>query len=243
MGDNFDCMDPEFVRPAGYDNIPGNRDDNFRLKCSSPCKDPPVNMDDPETDESVLDLDVADIDGDGNVLEALPDPSLNNRLIDDGCNVDMGAFEAHSSCIGDCAGGNPCGGGTGPDGVVNVLDLIELLLAFGTPGGPCDIAPACSGDGVVNVSDLIALLLNWGSVCPGSSAPEPQSLEEALEEAGLTMNDWDDFMYVIQNGTQEEKDNWHCWMLHYLSCHDPFGTCNPPPPNCPGSDPFDGHRH
>ncbi len=48
------------------------------------------------------------------------------------------------------------------DGVVNVLDLIQLLLAFGDPGGPADI----NGDGTVNVIDLIDLLLKFGTACP-----------------------------------------------------------------------------
>ncbi len=49
------------------------------------------------------------------------------------------------------------------DGSINVLDLIELLLDFGTAGGgPTDI----NGDGTVNVLDLINLLLAFGMACP-----------------------------------------------------------------------------
>ncbi len=48
------------------------------------------------------------------------------------------------------------------DNAVNVLDLIELLLDFGTAGGPSDI----NGDGAVNVLDLIELLLVFGTTCP-----------------------------------------------------------------------------
>ena len=49
------------------------------------------------------------------------------------------------------------------DGAVNVLDLIELLLDFGTAGsGPTDI----TADGTVNVLDLIDLLLAFGTTCP-----------------------------------------------------------------------------
>ena len=51
------------------------------------------------------------------------------------------------------------------DGVVNVLDLIELLLCFGQPATPpCD-APDTNQDGVVNVLDLINLLLDFGVTC------------------------------------------------------------------------------
>ena len=48
------------------------------------------------------------------------------------------------------------------DCAVNVLDLIELLLAFGSAGGPADL----NLDGAVNVLDLIELLLAFGSTCP-----------------------------------------------------------------------------
>ena len=49
------------------------------------------------------------------------------------------------------------------DGAVNVLDLIEVLLAFGTmAGGPADV----NGDGAVNVLDLIEVLLHFGQACP-----------------------------------------------------------------------------
>ncbi len=52
------------------------------------------------------------------------------------------------------------------DGVVNVLDLIELLLCFGQPATPpCD-APDTNQDGTVNVLDLIDLLLVFGTACP-----------------------------------------------------------------------------
>ena len=47
------------------------------------------------------------------------------------------------------------------DCVVNVLDLIDQLLDFGTAGGPADI----NADGTVNVLDLIELLLAFGNTC------------------------------------------------------------------------------
>jgi hypothetical protein len=52
------------------------------------------------------------------------------------------------------------------DGVVNVLDLIDLLLCFGQSGvPPCNVADI-NADGTVNVLDLIDLLLEFGTVCP-----------------------------------------------------------------------------
>ncbi len=52
------------------------------------------------------------------------------------------------------------------DGVVNVLDLIDLLLCFGQPAFPSCEAEDINFDGTVNVLDLIDLLLAFGTVCP-----------------------------------------------------------------------------
>ena len=52
------------------------------------------------------------------------------------------------------------------DGVINVLDLIDLLLCFGQPAVPgCD-AEDVNDDGTVDVLDLIELLLAFGTTCP-----------------------------------------------------------------------------
>ena len=60
----------------------------------------------------------------------------------------------------------PCPADISGDGVVNVLDLIDLLLCFGQPANPpCDIADV-DGDGTVNVLDLIELLFAFGTACP-----------------------------------------------------------------------------
>ncbi len=60
----------------------------------------------------------------------------------------------------------PCPQDVNGDGVINVLDLIDLLLCFGQPAfaGGCAAADI-SGDGVVNVIDLIDLLLAFGTTC------------------------------------------------------------------------------
>ncbi len=52
------------------------------------------------------------------------------------------------------------------DGVVNVLDLIDLLLCFGQPAFPSCEAEDINFDGTVNVLDLIDLLLAFGTACP-----------------------------------------------------------------------------
>ena len=45
-----------------------------------------------------------------------------------------------------------------PDSVVDVLDLLDVLAAWGATGGPEDI----NGDGIVNVLDLLEVLSSWG---------------------------------------------------------------------------------
>ena len=44
-------------------------------------------------------------------------------------------------------------------GAVNVLDLMQLLLAFGTADPDADL----TGDGVVDVLDLVELLIAFGT--------------------------------------------------------------------------------
>jgi hypothetical protein len=52
----------------------------------------------------------------------------------------------------------PCPADVNGDGSVDVLDLLQLLAAWGNSGGPEDI----NGDGIVDVLDLLALLSAWG---------------------------------------------------------------------------------
>ena len=52
------------------------------------------------------------------------------------------------------------------DGVINVLDLIDLLLCFGQPATQECQSRDVNNDGTVNVLDLIALLLVFGTSCP-----------------------------------------------------------------------------
>ena len=60
----------------------------------------------------------------------------------------------------------PCPPDVNGDGVINVLDLIELLLCFGQPAVPGCEDEDVNGDGTVNVLDLIELLLCFGQPCP-----------------------------------------------------------------------------
>ena len=88
-----------------------------------------------------------------------------NATSDTGCGatavVDMGAYEFPGTPL-------PClrPGDVSGDGTVNVLDLIDLLLAF---GASCEVECCLADfdlDGTVNVLDLIELLLAFGSACP-----------------------------------------------------------------------------
>jgi len=136
--------------------------------------------------------------------------------------------EYHSNvCPADIANS---GSSTCPEGVVNVFDLLHLLSGWGVSGSVADISgPSGVPDGTVDVFDLLELLASWG-VCIGNP-PSPSSLEDELNDAGLTMNDWDAFEDVMTNGTQQEQENYKCWMENHLT------GCVVCPP-CPGSNPY-----
>ncbi len=65
-------------------------------------------------------------------------------------------------CPGDCV--------QTPDGTVNIVDMLSLLLAWGgaAGGGPCDL----DADGAVDTEDFLGLLSAWGG-CP---APSPAQM-------------------------------------------------------------------
>ena len=52
-----------------------------------------------------------------------------------------------------------CPGDVDGNGVVNTADLLILLGAWGSPGGPADV----NFDGIVNTEDLLMLLGDWGA--------------------------------------------------------------------------------
>jgi subtilisin family serine protease len=109
------------------------------------------------------------------VANGMPDPEFARGygIID--------AFSAAQDCDGngvadliDIAGGAPdddangipdacedCPADFNADGIVNVIDFLDLLGAWGSADPLYDIAPG-SGDGVVNIQDFLALLAAWG---------------------------------------------------------------------------------
>ena len=160
-GGNNINSDPLFVDADGPDNIPGTEDDDLRLAPGSPSIDAGYN--------ALVLPDIADLDGDGNTIEATPlDLDRNPRFADDllapntGCGlpviVDQGAYEKPgvptpiTIITGDVNG----------DGHVNVDDLLQVI----TQWGPCPVAGCCpadtNADTVVNVADLLTVINNWG---------------------------------------------------------------------------------
>ncbi len=66
-------------------------------------------------------------------------------------------------CPGDCF--------QTPDGVVNIVDMLSLLISWGgaAGGGPCDL----DADGAVDTEDFLALLNAWGACLAPSPAHSP----------------------------------------------------------------------
>ena len=60
----------------------------------------------------------------------------------------------------------PCPTDINGDGVIDVLDLIDLLLCFGQPAVPGCVDEDINSDLTVDVLDLIDLLLSFGTTCP-----------------------------------------------------------------------------
>ena len=82
-------------------------------------------------------------------------------------------------------GGDPfCFGDINGDGIVGVLDLLEIVAHFGEHSLIGDI----SNDGIVNTQDLNFLLSRFGTICndevnysPQEKAPKPENVREFLK--------------------------------------------------------------
>lgn len=83
----------------------------------------------------------------------------NGNFIPDLCDIADGTSQdSNGNGIPDeCE----CAGDINGDGTVNTADLLTLLAAWGSAGGPADL----NDDGLVNTADLLALLAAWGE-CP-----------------------------------------------------------------------------
>jgi len=158
--------DPQFRDATGPDGDALTWEDNdYRLAAGSPAIDA-------GSVDSLPD-DHADLDGDGNHAEKTPRDLDGNRRIAD-CAVDMGAFESpYETPIFDDADndGIPdecrCAADLDGNGGVDIVDLTDLLRAYGTPSGASHEDGDVDGDGDVDLSDLSALLAEYGRRCLG----------------------------------------------------------------------------
>jgi hypothetical protein len=68
-------------------------------------------------------------------------------------------------CTASAGAADACPGDIDDDGLVGVVDLVDVVLNW----GQCGVGPECPADlnrdGVVDVLDLIELVLSWGP-CP-----------------------------------------------------------------------------
>ena len=236
IGEDLILDDPLFVDP-------GN--DDYRLMQTSPCIDF-GNNDDVPCDQFDLDNDGITCDEfDPENNEGTPDLDLINRVLPGDPNseaiVDMGSYEFRHPDVCSCA--DICPADLDGDCAVGVKDLLFLLGAWFSCDPPCP--PSCpadfDGDCDVGVKDLLFLLGEWGP-CPCETGPPPLSLEDAVKNAGLIWrNDWDEFEEVMTNpeSSQEEKDNYYCWMNHYLNHCTPWACTLP---SCPDDAPFGHHE-
>ena len=145
---NIDA-DPMFVDPDKGDH---------RLASGSPCIDAGNNWGVP--------IDENDYDQDGNTAELFPvDLDGNPRFnadeadFDPGCGVpvvvDMGAYEYQFDPVEDVIFAD-----LNADGAVGILDLLDVLAAWGDATNNCLADLDIDGD--VGIFDLLALLAHWG---------------------------------------------------------------------------------
>ena len=129
---------------------------------------------------------------------------------------------------------------------VGIEDFLQLLAAWGPcPGCPEDLVV----DGDVGIKDFLLIIASWGP-CPEPCIPDdpgqPASIRQKVQDAGLNWpTDWDDFEWTMRdpNVSEAEKDNWRCWIDHYLDCHTRPNCfeCVLCLALCPDDDPYGGH--
>jgi glyoxylase-like metal-dependent hydrolase (beta-lactamase superfamily II) len=94
---------------------------------------------------------------------------------------------AECACPGDLTG----------DGVVDVVDLVEVILAWGPCGPEC---PAdLNGDGVVSVTDLTDVILAWGPcVEPGTFPDMWINGGDCGSEPVIQVHAYNDDMFILR---------------------------------------------
>jgi hypothetical protein len=135
---------------------------DIRLQPDSPCIDAGNN-------NAIAALTASDLDGNPRFVD---DPDTADTGFGDPPIVDMGAYEFQ---------GSPCPWDLDGDGNVFVVDLLTLLMDFGS----CDGSPAdFDGDGCVTVVDLLTLLFNFGP-CPDGGCPWDVNGDGTVDKADL----------------------------------------------------------
>ena len=166
---SYNCIE-NWSSPGTNGNIDDDplfrKTSDYRLQTASPCIDTghiphlpndayDLDYDDITTAESIP----MDLEGHTRIMGGLQDTS-----------VDMGAYE-YFVCLSDVNG----------DLVVDVLDLLAVLAAWGQTGTcPEDV----NNDGIVNVLDLLQVLADWGCGNPVAPQEAPQSVQDCIDKYG-----------------------------------------------------------
>jgi hypothetical protein len=135
--DNIDA-DPLFVDPGGG---------NYRLGVGSP------SIDAGDTPAAYAVWLTTDLDGTSRYIDD-PDTPDTGVPLEGFAMVDMGAYEYEFVEL-------VCTGDIDDSGIVDVVDLVLVILKWGSDDPVADI----NADGIVDVQDLVEVILNWGP-CP-----------------------------------------------------------------------------
>ncbi len=200
--------DPRFVDPDGLDDIPGNQDDNFRLKNGSPSVDSGNN--------AAVPPDTFDLDGDGDTAEPTPldlaglarfmdDPIAPNRGAPSAEHpeiVDMGAYETESTITG----GLHLASAVHPPTLTCQTNtcacdpLDEQCSTFITPIATCSVDADCTID-LENSAVVVTSTCQAGEcVENGQPTGDPCSEDKHCESPKAFYYPGDDRWYAIEDG-------------------------------------------
>jgi hypothetical protein len=119
-------------------------------------------------EQDVYYLRIGDYDCNGNGIGDAEDllggtsGDCNENDIPDECEIAAGVLEdANGNGVPDICEGD-CTADFDGNGEVDIVDLLDLLAAWGTGDPLYDIAPLPAGDGTVDIQDLLELLAQWG---------------------------------------------------------------------------------
>jgi hypothetical protein len=90
------------------------------------------------------------------IFAGFDDADCNDNDIPDRCDIIAGtSADENGNWIPDEC--ESLAGDINHDGIIDVLDLLIVIAAWGTSFGPADV----NGDGIVDVLDLVAVITNW----------------------------------------------------------------------------------